>query len=518
MSESAVPRRIAAAAAGIAAALCGGLFVLHLRMIVSPAPQEMREGAMLWITRLFLEGRNPYDLSELPASANAYGILYHLIVLPFARIFGNTYAVHRAVSAVAIAGSCAVLYRLLRRERTGPLLSAVGIMLFYASSIYFVAPLARPDAVAVFFSMASMAVLFDDRVTRRDALKGVPYEGPADQKGVPYVRFACGLLLALLALFTKLYLAFPPFVLALYLVVFGPRTRGLAYGAIAILASALALWTATLKYPAYITMSIVDNMNSSMYYDVEHMWRQTLDWLAYSLPLTVGLAALLVSFLRNPNLRRRFRSRPSLFAFASVVNSLVFVFVFGGHPGAHMTYLFHLVTPVLTVAVFPRLEADSRNHMLAAAALAVALVANLQYFPLTFGRFRDAEATFVKLSEQIQAHANVLGSTEVAGPLAQAGRPVVDSGHSQYFGNAAVDCPCPGLVPADALRTRWSDFLSQIDSGIVDHRFDLIIRNRRPGLIPSDLVSAHYVRLATIDLDFPWGAQRWPVDLWVPRP
>ena len=180
--------------------MCGWLAVLHLRMVISPAPQEMREGAILWITRLLLEGRNPYALSELPASTNAYGIAYHLVVLPFARFFGNGYTVHRAISAAAIAGSCALMYRLLRRAGTDRVLTSAGVMLFYASSLYFVAPLARPDGLGVLFSMASITWLFVDDLTPR--------------------RFLIGLAFAVLALLTKVYLAFPPFVMALYVFLF----------------------------------------------------------------------------------------------------------------------------------------------------------------------------------------------------------------------------------------------------------------------------------------------------------
>ena len=68
MNDLRMPRRLAAGAMGIAAPMAGWLFLLHLRMILSPAPQEMREGAVVWITRLLLEGRNPYALEELPAS------------------------------------------------------------------------------------------------------------------------------------------------------------------------------------------------------------------------------------------------------------------------------------------------------------------------------------------------------------------------------------------------------------------------------------------------------------------
>jgi hypothetical protein len=141
-------------------------------MIISPAPQEMREGASIWISRLVLEGRNPYALSELPASTYANGIIYRLVVLPLARIFGNSYTMHRAVSAVAIAGSCALLYRLLHREGTRLVLAASGVMLFYASSLYFVAPLAWPDALGVLFCLASMTWLFTDEVTPLGSPRG----------------------------------------------------------------------------------------------------------------------------------------------------------------------------------------------------------------------------------------------------------------------------------------------------------------------------------------------------------
>jgi hypothetical protein len=496
MEAVAVPRRISTIAAGIAALMSGWLAVLHLRMIISPAPQEMREGASIWITRLVLEGRNPYALSELPASTYAYGVIYRLVVLPFARIFGNGFTVHRAVSAVAIAGSCVLVYRLLHRTGTRPVLAASGVMLFYASSLYFVAPLARPDALGVLFSLASMTWLFADKVTP--------------------LRFAAGLIFALLALLTKIYLAFPPFVIALYVFLFVSPKRGLIYGLTASIAAVAALLTMTLFYPTYINMSVIDNMNSANYYNVDYMKRQTVDWLLYSLPLTVGLVLVLLRTVSNSRGLRSLRKRPSPFAFGAAANAAVFFAVFGGHAGAHMTYLFHLVTPLLIVALLPVFDERSWSGALVAISLPIAFVANAHYFPLTFARFRASEATFARISEAIRAHQHVLGSTEVAGPLALAGRPVFDSGHSQYFGAAAIGRRMPGIAPADAIDTRWQAFLTEIKSGIIAEQFDLIIRNRRPGLIPDGLVAAHYDRAATIDVDFPWGAQHWPLDLWEP--
>jgi hypothetical protein len=509
MTDSAIPRRLAAVAAGIAAALCGWLVVLHVRMIVSPAPQEMREGAIVWLTRLLLEGRNPYALAELPASTNAYGILYHLAVLPFAWFFGNSYAVHRAVSATAIAASCLLMYRLLRHLGADRLLSASGTILFYASSLYFVAPLARPDSLGVFFCVASLAVLF----------KTAPAGSAADgQYSLP--RFLAGLALALLALLTKIYLAFPPFILAAYVLLFVSIPRGLFYGAVAAAASAAALWSMTLVFPAYISVSVVDNINTSTYYDVGHAQQQTLDWLLYSLPLTVGLVAVAAGGLRrllSTNRARGARRRVSPWAFGAAVNAGVFFGLFAGHPGAHMTYLFHLVTPLLMLALLPAVQRSPWSRALVVAALPVAFLLNASYFPLTFGRFRAAENTFATLQRTITGHRNVLGSTEVAGPLALAGRRVFDSGHSEYFGQAGSDRRWPGLVPRDELDARWTAFLDEIDAGLEHRRFDLVVRSRRPGLIPSEPLQQHYRRVATYDVDFAWSAQRWPLDVWEPQ-
>jgi hypothetical protein len=178
--------------------------------------------------------------------------------------------------------------------------------------------------------------------------------------------------------------------------------------------------------------------------------------------------------------------------------------------------MFHLVTPLLIVSMLPCFDERSWAGAIVAVALPVAFIANAHYFPLTFGRFRAAEATFAQLSESIRTHHYVLGSTEVAGPLALAGQPVFDSGHSQYFGDAAIRYRIPGLIPAESIDARWKAFLAEIKSGIIGGHFDLIIRNRRPGLIPDGLVAAHYHRVATVDVDLAWGAQRWPLDLWEP--
>ncbi len=485
-------QRLTAVAAAIATLFAAWLMLMHLRMIISPAPQEMREGAVVWITQLLLDGRNPYALSELPASTNVYGILYHFAVYPFARIAGNSFAVHRFVSALSIAGACLLLYRLLRARRVDRMFAWVGTLLFYFSCVYFVAPLARPDSLGLLLAMASLTLLVRASPTVVTDIAAVD--------------------MALLAGATKIYFAFPPFVLAIYFVLFGPRRRGVIIGTVAGAGLLALLYVLSLVFPAYINLSLVTNLQGG-YRDINHLRRQTIDWMIYSLPLVIGLIAALPAIVQSV-VRR---SRPDPLAFVAAVNAVVFFGWLGHHNGAHMTYLFQLITPVLIPAVWPILTKTSWPRAIVTASLPVALVLNAGYFPWTFARFTASETQFARLEETIRSRPRVLGSTEVAGLVALAGKPVVDSGQSEYFEVAGRGDSWPGVIPGDVIWSQWDRFVTEMTEGIEAGRYEIIIRSRRRGLIPEDPISPNYALEQTIDLDFAWSGQQWPVDVWLPR-
>jgi len=488
-------RAAAEAAAWIGLAAVGWLAAMHARMVASPAPQEMREGAVVWITGLMLQGRNPWDPAELPASANVYGAGYHLAVLPVAALFGNGFEVHRAVSAAAILGAAAILWLLMRRQGADRLAASVGAAVFYLSSLYFVAPLARPDGLAVLLSLASLAVVVVGRYR--------------------VLPFAVGLALAMGAFATKLYLAYPPFALGAYVFLYVSRVRGLAYLAASGAAAAATLLALTVPFPAYVEASVFANAGSAAY-DVRHLLEQTGDWLLFSLPLTAAMAALLLGLRRIPDPR----TPPDPYAFVAALGFLVYLALLGGHPGAHMTYLFQLVTPALVVAVVPRLAGRPAARAAALAALPVAVAWMAPWFPWSFETFRRGEDAFAAVAAALEGRGEVLGSTEAAGVLALAGRPVTESGQSEYFGGIAAAPRLPVLpVPDGVLAERWEAFRADIRAGLEARRYDLVIRSRRPGgVIPEDLLAGSYRVSATVPLLFAWTGQAWPVDLWEPRP
>lgn len=465
------------------------LFLLHLRMIFSPAPQEMREAGELVITQLLLQGRNPYAPAELPVGTDVYGILYNAVVTPFAALFGNSLAVHRAVSGVAILAACLLVHRLLRQRGSEPGLAIAGTLLFYFASIYFVAPLARPDGVALLLSVAAIAVLYRDEVS--------------------VGRFLLGLGLAVAALFTKLYLAYPPFVLAAWLFLFRARWRGLALGAGALATAILALAAATLLLPAYLNVVVLANAHSAVY-EPDHLLRQTRDWVLYQLPLFVALAVLAW--------RSGGRMRLDLWGFTVLANGAVFLVWLGGHSGAHMTYLLQLVSPALILALWPHLPWQGWGRGAVLLALPLTLGLNAHWFPQSFADFARAEDTHRELERKVAQHITVLGGTEAASVLLRAGRPVLDTGQSEYFAAAVGARALPLLVPPAVLQARWDGMRAEIENGIEGHRYDLVVRSRRRGgVVPAELLARHYRTDGSFEVSFSWAGQRWPLDLWVPQ-
>lgn len=125
------------------------LTLYHLHLLSVPFPLESRENAPVLITRLLLTGGNPYAFEEMPLYSNAYGPIYNLVVLPFARVLGASLATHRLVSGLALAGACILLYLACRRLGATKFPAAVAATAWWAHLLVGTTPLARVDAVGL---------------------------------------------------------------------------------------------------------------------------------------------------------------------------------------------------------------------------------------------------------------------------------------------------------------------------------------------------------------------------------
>jgi hypothetical protein len=456
----------------------GWLGLLWARMVLSPAPQEMREGALVMTTLALLDGRNPYasadPLAAGLAGGNLYGILYPLAVAPFALVLGPGLATHRLVNGLALLVAAALVWRGARDAGAARLPALLAALLSLAGWLYWVGPTVRPDGVGLALMLGALVAAAPDPASPR--------------------RFAAALALSLAGLAAKLYFVGGALIIAAYVLLFASWRRGLAMGAAAV--AATGLWALLLErlMPGWGALVLRANIGAAGY-DARHLFRQGIDWLLFSLPLIAGLVAA----LRLLPLRR-WRGRAGFWAFAALSGLAVLVVALGGHGGAHMTYFFHLLTPPLAVAVAAAIGTAEAPRRALVLSLPVAVMLNAHWFVLDPARFAAAEARFAVAAEALATAAAPLVTTEFAALAALAGHRPVETGHSEYM-----------LAPDEqaALRQRLAEALRA-------RAFDIAIVNRNNGGLvhARDVEAAGYVRVAPIPVDLVWAMQAWDADLW----
>ncbi len=478
------------AALAFAAAGFAWLGLIYLRMLVSPAPQEMREGALIVTTLALLDFRNPYAAGMLAEAGNLYGIVYPLAVLPAAALLGAGLTVHRAVAGLGFALGAWLLHRLLRREDVDRLTAGLATALVAAGWLYWVGATVRPDGIGVALMMAAYAVIAPR---------------PEDPR-----RFALCLALSLLGLATKLYFVFPAGVAAAYVFLFRSWRRGLAYGLATLGGIAAMLALLAVLLPGYSVLVLGANLAAAVY-DPAHLLRQSRDWAVFSLPLLAALAAVLVRPVRPP----------AFWSFAAVAALAALLVALGGHTGAHMSYFFHLLSPPLALAVLgagARQPAPRRAFLLA---LPVAMLLNAHWFPLDPDRFAEAEARFAAAGRLMAAAEAPLVTTELAAVAALDGLPTPETGHSEYFPDyVALDPPPllqPFWLPRETIERELAGLAGEVEAGLDTHRFDVVIANEGSSMVRREtLLRCRYQVVDRIEIDMAWSFQRWALEVWRP--
>lgn len=124
--------------------------IFEILLIKYPYIWEIREYVSAGTTYLLLNGKNPFGIENMPAYNNPYGMFYSLVVLPFAKIFGNSLQIHRFITAIAILLIMIILYMAVFRITKNHILSFTAPSLFILNqSVWGIFVLCRPDALSV---------------------------------------------------------------------------------------------------------------------------------------------------------------------------------------------------------------------------------------------------------------------------------------------------------------------------------------------------------------------------------
>ena len=264
------------------------LLAAHLALYVYYAVALMRfpfdydqgEGFELVDTLMFSEGRWPYrDVTHYPFYSSNYPPLFHVMLVPFAWIFGAGYWYGRLAGFLAtLITAGAIGWIVWREERAGRVAVAAGLAYLASNTVYHVGPLFRQHITMVMFEVLSVAVL-----AHVDTIRDVRRRRRT---------LALGLALLLAAGYTK------QLTLASALAVFGflflrnPRrslTWGVGFAAVGV---AIFAWMDWATGGAWWTNAIAANVNA---YYPSQFWGLFRQWLRLHGAL-IAVAALWLAY------------------------------------------------------------------------------------------------------------------------------------------------------------------------------------------------------------------------------
>jgi hypothetical protein len=521
------------------------LFILFYKLLTfqgslltNPFPNEYREGSILQTTQALLDGKNPYALANQPEYTNVYGMLYHLVVYPFAKLFGNSFPVHRAVSAGFILGSCGVMFWILRWMRTPWVLSLGTTLILYGHLLFYITPLARPDGMGVFFLLLSVVLPFRYDYSARS--------------------MAASIILGILAFLIKPYCILGLAFVVLYVFVFKSKLDGLKYGVYATLGflSTMALMNSLGE--SYINNTFLIHVNVASK-SAEFLYRQLG---TYGQTNAAFLALLVLGSILGFVQRRSQRhqqplpSRPKrlilkpwqsplidynmgLFPWCALMYFGVFYISMGRHTGNWMVYLHQLLSPFLLLtlamvakALYPEgnitsTEGNTTIRLLTQGlaslliVLNVSSVASVEFLP---GLPKDYQKTWQALRGIVGEHRKIFNSPAIASLLIQQGKPVYDSGQSEYFiAGTKREAKLSSLFPNNAaVVERNNAYLNQIEQDVINHQYELVIvTNDRSPILPAAFLEQYYNYAGYVHAPMPpapfIGARNWLLDIYEPK-
>lgn len=510
-----------------------GLLWHHWQIVVTPVPLDLYEGTMLLITGIIADGDNPYTRAFQPAAADVYPPLYNMLVAPLTAMFGNTFQLHRAVSALFILAATAMA-AIAARRNSGSWRDAfaAGAML-YAALLFYATPVSSTNAPGVAVFLAGLIV---------------PW-----WRGFSTGSLVFAALCGLLAFYTKQYFILCMAILCLYLFLYVSMGRALLLG---------------VCYAACLLLSLVIVHQTSPYYLDNTLfapsaamsglqsWEILLVQLGTFVRVYAGL--LLVMLLSaGASLLLRWRDgrqqtdtpgnwfRPAragwggpllarqvdFFWFCLFWSSLVFLFWLGRNPGNYMTYLFQLVSPFLLIVAFEQVARLPRGLKYAAP---LVLWSAYQCWAVLHKDFSADMDNWREMEDIIAGGEDILASQMLVASLLQQGKPVLQDGHTFYF-PLAVHKPewMRKPRPEDRVETVWADYIEDLYRRIERRELDLILvspwemrgiflRNPPPfeDVPGKEFLQRHYriERRIALSMTDRHGGGTYDIQVWRPKP
>jgi hypothetical protein len=483
--------------------------------IAIPYQIEYREGAAQVMTQILLMGGNPFSLEYQPLGMNNYGIGYNLLVLPFAKMFGNTLMVHRGVSLFFLLASFLLVARIVFVLKKDVLISIL-------CGIFIVVVLAGRGGLGAFPS-AMGAFLF---------LWGIliPFI-----YSFSYPGLIVSALLSIMAYYTKPYFVICFVMVAVYTFVFISKRKGIIYSLFFLSIFGLLFLGVRYGFELYFIDTFIGNLSNTNR-SLSHLRNQLVELLAEFFPsILLGILFLFLNgskFSLKKLLRTNFWSRSNFlqlhaplldlpinyFTFTFIFCFLSFVFVLGLHKGSYLTSAYQIVLPPFVLWLFQKLNPKSMFSVISLCLLFINILIldNILLNP-SFLRQRDSVG-WSNLYNYIRDSRRVVNCPAVVSAMIDIGILPVDSGQTEYYYYIQ---PYPDNIlfgpDYDTVKRHGILYRRSIRNAVSNGKFDRIILTDGYGnLISFDTVNPYYVKVATIAIDMPQTYQTWVIGVWEP--
>lgn len=269
--------------AGLAFVLLVGHLLIYVHYAVGlmrfPFDYDQGEGFELVDTMLFSQGEWPYrDNETYPFYASNYPPLFHVILVPFAWVFGPAYWYGRLAGFVGTLLTAAAIGGIVYREERHRGVAVLAGLAFLASNyVYHIGPLFRQHMTMVMFETLAVAVLAQAPSLR--------------ETGRRRWALAGGLLLLLAAGYTKQHAVATCVAAFVFLFLRNPRRAAIWGGGFALVAGGLFLWIDWATGGAWWTNIVAANVNDYYLAQFAGLLRQWLR-LHGALILVAALFAL----------------------------------------------------------------------------------------------------------------------------------------------------------------------------------------------------------------------------------
>ncbi|MCK5580077.1 MAG: hypothetical protein KAJ18_02255 [Candidatus Omnitrophica bacterium] len=499
----------------------------HYQLVTFPYPLEYREGSMIMAVEAMLKGLNPFAIENQPRYTNVYGIVYSLVVYPFAKIWGPTTYVHRAVTAFFAFLCCGVLARVMHRKKVPLLLNLSGVLIFYAFLLFprTTTPCAGPNTLGLFLFLVALFL---------------PWKHQYSWKSL-----WASILISLVAFYTKPYFVFALPYLTFFLFFFVSKKKGIIYGFVSLFLLTGSIVVMNHYFDAYFNNIIFVHTNATNDFLV-FCHEQFVRFFKYHSGLFLILFGILgVSAFQGirkvcregnvfsdvkqkirhavnfSGFRKPFLNSPGdLALFCMLFSTAVLYFRLGRNNGAWMWYFFHLLTPFVILVVCGLMKKYERWQLL----FLPFLIFNLLFVSYehdlgAYLRENDFDLKgWESVTEQIKTYKNVLNSPFIAPLLVHEGMPVYDSGLTEYFKMGAYRHSMSWLFPKDGRVTyRHYKYRDEIKEMIKAKKFDLAFVTYRGSNFIPQMLPKYYRQIGGIKLPAPHLKHYYKMSIWLPK-